>query len=394
MSIKKVCFLTNYNQYETKRYFTVKLAEAMERAGIATMIVDVQEKKLGKNAIKEIYTFKPDFTASFHSFVPDESGAFLFDHLKIPHLSILVDPSLYSVPLIRSPYSIISCVDAFDYGGLQSQKFDRLLLFHHAVEKELEEVAEVKEKEYEVVFFGSCYDYESLKKLWQSQYPEEITEALEKAAGLVLSNRDMPLQEAFVKGWSGAKLDKKVDFLSLFKLVDSYSRGLDRIALIRAIKEADVHIFGDVAEDEDQARQGWDHYFKDQSNVTVHPSVPFEEQMQILRRSKICLNSNPFFKDGSHERLFTGPANRALVATNNTLFSRAQFVDKEDILLYDSSDLAPINDKINAFLSDEERRQKAVLAARKKVFSLHSWDQRVKQLQEEMPALIAKVKQG
>ena len=51
---EKVCFFVNYNQYESKRYFTEKLSQAMNRQGIKTKIFDVVESKIHERMIEEI----------------------------------------------------------------------------------------------------------------------------------------------------------------------------------------------------------------------------------------------------------------------------------------------------------------------------------------------------
>ena len=108
--LRKICLITNFNLYESKRYFTEKLAEAMQRHGIETKIVDVRLGALGSETIQSIRQFEPDFTCSFNSFEPIGEGRYLWDFLKIPNLSFLVDPSFYSTTLTNSPYSIAAIV--------------------------------------------------------------------------------------------------------------------------------------------------------------------------------------------------------------------------------------------------------------------------------------------
>ena len=72
--LHKVCLITNFNLYESKRYFTEKLAEAMERHGIETKIIDVRLGVLGSETIQSIRHFAPDFTCSFNSFEPIGEG--------------------------------------------------------------------------------------------------------------------------------------------------------------------------------------------------------------------------------------------------------------------------------------------------------------------------------
>ena len=68
--LRRVCLITNYNLYESKRHFTQKLAEALNRKNIQTQIIDVQEDVLSANSISEITRFNPELTCSFNTLLP------------------------------------------------------------------------------------------------------------------------------------------------------------------------------------------------------------------------------------------------------------------------------------------------------------------------------------
>ncbi len=383
---KKICFLVNYNLYESKRHFTEKLAEALKKRGVQSTIIDVNEGTLTKAEIAAIHAFKPDMTASFNSFLPVSNKRYLWDMLQTPHLSMLLDPAIYSVNLIDSRFSMISCVDKFDCDGLRSQNFNRTFFFPHGIEAEVGE--EVKDKKYDVVFLGSCYDYESMRADWQKKLSAPMAKALDDACDIFLSDGKTPLQEALVRAWNQNNLPiQGVDFLSLFYWLDNYTRGYDRVQLIRSIKDAHVHVFGELSCDDESATKGWEHYLSGMSNVTIHPSVSYAESLEILKQSKICLNSSPFFKNGSHERMFAGPACGALVVTNDNLYVREQFKDGENIILYQPKHWDSVNEKIAHFLNDEEARQSAVKSAHAAVEEHHTWDARAELFIKEVSAI-------
>ncbi len=387
---EKVCFFVNYNQYESKRYFTEKLSQAMNRQGIKTKIFDVVESKIHERMIEEIKEFNPDFTLSFNSILPLPDNTYLWDLLKIPHLSMLLDPSIYSVSLIQSPYSIISCVDYFDCYGLATQNFDRVFFFPHGVEKELFEESK-KDKEYDVVFIGSCYDYETMRLSWQRELSKDLCAVLESASETFLSEPEVSLQEALIRAWQKFNLSPEgADFVKLFTYLDRYTRGLDRVQLIKNIRTAEVHIFGEPFEDDATAVKGWKDLLKTRDNVIFHRPVSYSEGLKILQKSKICLNSSPFFKNGSHERIFNGLACGALVITNDTLFVRENFSVGEDIVTYSSNPWNDINEKVNYYLSNDEERNKVIAAGKKRVMEHDTWDHRVTLLKEVMPSMLLK----
>ena len=386
-SISKVCLITNFNLYESKRYFTEKLAEAMQRYGIETQIIDVRQGVLGSETMQAIRRFEPDFTCSFNSFEPIGEGRYLWDFLEIPHLSFLVDPSFYSTTLINSPYSILTCVDRSDCQAILSNGFERVFFWPHAIEKELNFSQD--ERIYDVVFLGSCYDYESLRVAWQQRNPASLNQVLDDAIDIVFSNEQASLAEALVTAWQASGMDPQgIDFSTLYYYLDNYTRGKDRLELIRSIKNAKVHVFGELATDNAVGILSWQQYLASQKNVTVHPSTLFGEGMKVLKQSKIVLNSMPFFRDGTHERIFTGLGCGCLPITSESKYLREQFKDGEELLFYQSKNRDEVNAKVDDLLSHEEKRKKMASKGREIVMKHHTWDNRVEQLLKTVPEIL------
>lgn len=387
-SIKRVCLISNYNLYESKRHFTLKLAEAMQRKGIETLHIDVKESALNAEALGSIARFNPTLTCSFNTLRPIGPDTFLWDYLQIPHWSILLDPVIYSMELTKGPYAMVSCVDLEDHHTLQFQGFENSFFFPHAVEKELIGSGHTK-KNYDVVFLGSCYDYESLQTLWQKEQSEEINQLIHAAAKRVLSDASTSISQALDQALHKSNIPpEKIDFAVLFYCIDRYTRGKDRVELIKSIKDAQVHVFGAPAEDEVTTIKGWDYYLEGCNNVVLHPPVSFQEGLEILKQSKIALNSVPFFKRGSHERVFTALACGALPLTTATQYWQEQFVEGNELAVYHLGEYQKINELINSLLCDEAKRQQMVSRGARKVQTMHTWDQRVDFLLQTLPPLL------
>lgn len=387
-SIKRVCLISNYNLYESKRHFTLKLAEAMQRKGIETLHIDVNESALNAETLGSIARFNPTLTCSFNTLRPIAPEIFLWDYLQIPHWSILLDPVIYSMELTHGAYAMASSVDLEDHLLLQDQGFENSFFFPHAIENELINSGR-PEKIYDVVFLGSCYDYESLQDLWKEEQPEEINQLILLAARKVLSDPSTSIRQALNQALAEFNIpQEKVDYPILFYCIDRYTRGKDRIELIKSIKDAQIHIFGAPAEDEIRTLKGWDDYLAGCDNVVLHPPVSFQEGLEILKQSKIALNSVPFFKRGSHERVFTALACGALPLTTATLYWQEQFIEGEDILFYQPWKRQDVNAIISTILNDEAKRQQMVANGSRKVQAMHTWDQRVDLLLETLPLLL------
>jgi glycosyltransferase involved in cell wall biosynthesis len=389
--VQKVCLLVNYNLYESKRYFTQKLADALSRHGLDTRIIDAREGALGADTIMSIRRFSPDITCSFNALLPLSEHRYLWDYLETPHISFLVDPAFYSTNLTESRYSIISCVDRFDTDVFYESGFKNVFFWPHAVEAELS-FDEAQTRPFDVVMLGSCYDYESLRASWQQQNPEHVNRILDQAIDIVFSDNRIPLAQALVSAWNASGVSPKgVDFLSLYYYLDNYTRGRDRVELIRSIKNARVHIFGELSTDNAVGVLGWPQYMGTQSNVTIHPSVPFAESLEIMKKSKIILNSMPFFRNGTHERIFAGLACGAVPITSESLYLREQFQHGRDLFYYQAKQRQEVNETVNNLLADESKRQAIARSGRKIVMDAHTWDVRVVQLLNELPTIFGRI---
>lgn len=380
MDIKKICFLVNYNMYESKRYFTEKFAQALNKKNIETMILDTRENSLSAETIRQVVLFDPDLSASFNTLLPNADGRFLWDILQIPHWSILLDPAIYSLNLTQSPFSLLSTVDRDDEVFLRQSGFKRSFFFPHAVESELIGSGH-STKDLDVVFLGSCYDYESLRVSWRQQNPEPINNVLDNAIDLVFGDNSTSLAAALAKAWNDAQLPPDgVDFSSLFYYLDNYTRGKDRVELIRSIKDVPVHVYGALSEDNAVGMLGWAPYLASCSNVTVHPPVAFSEGLEILKRTKIALNSMPFFKNGSHERVLTALACGALPVTTDTRFFREYFDDGKNIIFYQPKDRHLVNERVCRYVHNDSECQKLVEKGKAVIAKNFTWDNRVEDL--------------
>lgn len=383
-NLKKICLISNYNAYESKRYFTEKFAEALKRQGIEVLHVDAKESTLNAETISSIVRFKPQLTCSFNTLLPLSQNTFLWDYLETPHWSILVDPVAYSIESVNSRFSILSSVDKEDVEIIEAYPFKNTFFFPHAVEKEVIGTG-IEDKIYDVVFLGSCYDYESLEVLYRDEYSQSINEVLHQASKLVLSDSSTSISHALWKTWLDAGLDNdSADFMAFFYFVDRYSRGRDRVDLIKAIKGVKVHVFGDFAEDEGIGMMGWKHYLSDCENVVLHPPVSFAESVEILKRTKIALNSMPFFKNGSHERVFYALACGALPLTTQTTYWQQEFIVDKEIATYQSGKKEEVNETVYRYLKDEALRHDVVQRGAEKVALYHTWDHRVTDVKSKL----------
>lgn len=388
--LKKVCMLVDWNMYEVVRHFTKKLAEAMERKGIEVHIIDANEDDIDPDLFRDFMINPPDITCSFNRIAKLKSGKYLWDFLKIPHLALLVDPPIYYLDLTDSPYIGMTSVDRSD-ARAASSIFPRMMFWPHAVERELSPDKN-RERDKEVVFFGSCFDFLGLRREWKKKLSPQLDWTLDFAIDIALINSSMTLSEALSNAWDAAGLKKgygQENFLLLYHYYEKFMLGKDRFELLQSIRDAKVHVYGQAFPlSKDTKHPEWSELLSNKKNITFHPPVPFTETFEILKSSKICLNSVPSFRDGTHERIFTGLACGALPVTSESKYVSEFFTHKENIIFYKANRWSEVNEWINEFLADENKRLNAAESGRNIVMQHHTWDVRVEQLVAGLPQLL------
>lgn len=372
------------SQYKVQHHFTTCLHSALLKLGIESRLFDINE------ADKFIETMRhdpPDCTLSINGLLPDEQGLIACDITHIPHVSYLIDAlGNYFVHLIRSPYSIITCIDRATVDFFNDFGFKRALFMPHAVESSLYADADSL-RPYEVVMLASCIDYERISLLWKDKFPPWFCMDLEEGVQMALENDTLSSSQVFEKVLTKLRYATGIDpsSLDIYALLhdfDMYVRGRDRIELLQNIDTAQVHVFGAA---------NWSKYLGHKSNIIIHPPISFTEAHEIMKQSKIVLNSCPTIKNGLHERLLAGIACGALVISSENTCLRAQFAEGISIAFYRYAEWQAVNACIGDYLADEPKRRQVVLAGQQIVKNTHTWELRAAELVNALSPLLEKM---
>lgn len=377
--MKAITIITHYNLYESKRYFAECFGKALERHEINVHLLAADRLSTLSNDELSKYFAEVDLTCSFNTMLPSTEGHYPWEFTGIPHWFIIVDPAYYYTQMLKIPGMIFSCVDRYDCDYVRFIGQKKVFFWPHAVEKELSPNAD-QDRPFDVVFIGSCYDHVFLREYWQKSLTPEICKVIDDAVEIVLGDSSTPLLVATSLSMKKNKIDPSNEiFRFILYYVDNYMRGKDRWELITSIKDAEVHVWGDLRFSLKEPVHSWSDNLKGYNNIVVHPPVNFQESLNILKQSKICLNSMPFFKNGTHERIFTGLACGSLPITTENLWVNENFRENEELVLYRSGHWEEVNDKVNTYLKDESLRRAVVDRGREKVMQEHTWDARIPQ---------------
>jgi glycosyltransferase involved in cell wall biosynthesis len=380
------------SQYGVLQHFTKMLAEAFIRKGVHCRILEAQRHN-PKPFLTQLFSDPPDCTLSFNGLLPDEEGRFFCDLIQIPHVACLVDSPNRYFPLVKSPFTIITCVDRFSCDFFQGMGCQHVLFLPHGVERQLNGDNPESNRNIDILMLASCIDYEDLQSAWKDKYPANLRKVMEETCEIALSDEGVSYVQAFVnclnKHLSGPSgIDPKtINFAEVLDEIELTIRGKERVQLLRSIKDAPIQLYGSQ-----DTKNGWEYYLKDQSNVSVHSSVPYDRALELMKNSKIVLNSCAWIKNGTHERTLSALACGALVLTNENLYMKEYFTDERNILFYRSTGLDAVNAKINKFLADPALLHKVAKQGRDVVMHNHTWDHRAAILIRELGPILSKLK--
>lgn len=154
--------------------------------------------------------------------------------------------------------------------------------------------------------------------------------------------------------------------------VDKYIRAYYRDKVIRTLAENNIplEIYGN----------GWEHFDIHSDCVQIHKNVSYEESLNLMGRAKIVLNIMPWFKNGSHERVFTTMLNGALCVTDRSQYLEDTFTNEEDIVFYELDVLETLPEKIQTYLKDSKKAEKIALTGKDKAQIYHTWRNREQEI--------------
>ncbi|MEC7839733.1 MAG: glycosyltransferase [Chlamydiota bacterium] len=386
-------FLPPRSQYGVLHHFTNEMCNALKSCGVNCRILEAEYNNPGP-FLEALVQDPPDCTLSFNGLLPDEKGRFFCEMIGIPHVACIVDSQNLFIPLIHSPLTVIVCSDRFSCEFFRGLKCENVLFMPHGVEKSLCEPSHL-DRCYDVTVLCSLIDYERLRDEWKEKYDKVVCKAMDDAIEKTLSDPTTTYVQALVEAVDrqmelNYHLDpSKVDFISVMDDVEMYLKGKSRIDIIKAVKDAKVHIFGSAPDS-----TSWEHYLGDHmKNIEVHEPVPYEQVIEILKQTKILLNASPWIKNGAHERIFYGLACGALVFTNENTYFNENFKNGENIVLYKNGDLKDVNKKVNEYLSNENLRQKIATKGNETVKANHSWEARAETLIKELEPILLKLRE-
>ncbi|MCM1560746.1 MAG: glycosyltransferase [Butyrivibrio sp.] len=198
---------------------------------------------------------------------------------------------------------------------------------------------------------------------------ENPEKTLEEALYYVLLDRDMELSDPAI-----------AVFMEHSKAIDNFVRMYHRERVLIEIAQSGipVTIIGN----------GWDNLALAQwGNVTIEGGRSFEEIFPYMERAKITLTVMPWFKAGTHDRIFNALMHYSCPLTDDSSWLLEHFKPDEECAYYSLKHLEDIPYKIYQLLNHSEMQQRIISNGRDKVLNNYTTSQIVNQILQHVKQL-------
>jgi glycosyltransferase involved in cell wall biosynthesis len=170
-------------------------------------------------------------------------------------------------------------------------------------------------------------------------------------------------------------------FLSHAKLLDHFVRMYHREKTVATIVASGtpIALTGD----------SWRKLIKaDRPNVTFLPTLGFTEVFSFMEHSKITLNVMPWFKRGTHDRIFNALLHNSCPLTDTSEWLVEHMIPDRECFYYSLDRMEELPGKIEQILSNPSQ-QKSVIATGKKKVAEHYTS---RQITEQILEIVASIK--
>lgn len=362
------------SQYDSTRLFLDGMMDAAREQGICVDYLDCYDEDEFVTQWRALETRQYDAVVSINGMALEPDSALgkrllrsptvyctmLMDHpmihherMKNPYPYLLVlSPDYHHVRYLEEHYPNIWCEGFLAHAGNRAKT-----------------LRPYRERTHVVSFMGSYLEPE---RVWRDmeQYPAQMKTLLQDCARQMLADTELTLEQSLrqvlsKQGFQG-EIAGFTDIMAEFRIVDRYVRSYFRDKAVRTLVDAGVpvDIYGD----------GWQNIkVQNKDMLRLHERVGFEESLEIVADSKISLNVMPWFKEGSHDRVYTAMLCGAVCLTDSSTYLTEQCQDGEHLVYYSLDKMERLPELVNSLLEDDTKAERIAKQGQELAQERHTW---------------------
>lgn len=379
MGKMRILMVIAENQYDVLVGFAEELAVTFEQCGCMVEWLDVRNIEDVKLTLTPYKNREYDLVVAFNNCMESLQEFFIKSPTTI-FWSFIVDcPSYHLDRLMCSRGNVItSFIDRnhLKYAEEELKNLSYITFMPHGGSR-AEKIVPYKERNYEIVFFGSYTETSSLEMKLDSE-KEPWCHIMERVInGLYDGEKDFAellKEEVNFEGLGFSEYQRKLTLLR-FRYIFSLMRNIKRIHMLEILGAAhiSVEVYGN----------GWEMYEnKYPEYIHMHRAVQYNEVLEIMGNAKIVLNNLPLYMNGSHERIFSSMCCGAVCISEENIFLREEFEEDKEIVFFNYKKLEQLPKKIKFLQKNEGWAAHIAELGRKKSEKFHTWGNRAELMLE------------
>lgn len=228
-------------------------------------------------------------------------------------------------------------------------------------------------KKYDILFSGTYYHPESMfakiEKFFEKDTP--IYKFYQFVYNCLINDSSLTMEQAVLQTIQKTRFDPEPDEL---KTLLNYSESVDW-AIRMYYRGCVIDVLADAGFELYLLGRGWEnHSSVSYPNVhRINDRIPYEKTLSYMADAKLNLNVFPWFKSGTHDRIFNTLLQHSLPLTDPSRWITENFTDGEDIVLYDLKHLEQLPEIVNSLLWDSERAEAMIQKGYDKVIHNFTW---------------------
>lgn len=394
---KRLRIVLFYSEVESFNFFTDRLDEQLRERGHETFILDL------RNHVPEedphSYVYFNEFTSE------DVDAAICFDALGVrtdlaidiwnQHQAVVIDILMDAPTRIHSALEkhsqkyVLLCCDRDHveyvkkyYGKTTPQVF----FMPHAGVLSGKDTKSIpyKDRTYDILFSATYYPPESklddlkgeLERTFQGD--KDIHRLYNSAYESLLGDSSQTVEQAILAvskqmGWTVTD-DLMKAFMYCADSLDWAVRMHYRGLVVKTLAKAGFHLH--------LLGRGWENHPSVMlPNVHhINDRIPYGETFSYMADAKINLNVMPWFKAGTHDRIFNTLLQHSVPLTDSSSWIDENFTDGKDIALYDLKHLDRLPDMVDRLLTDTELAETIIANGYEKIAKDFTWSNCVDQI--------------
>lgn len=380
-----------YSGVDSFNYFTDQLCDEFAQRGHQTFILDLQnpakEDPHSYHYFTEFLNEKVDMAIGFDGFgIRDELFIELWNELNVPAVNILMDHPLRFHPTMeKHPRRYIQfCCDRNHVSYVKKYFSDCVahtaFMPHAGTFTQGEHVKPYEERKYDILFSGTYYAPQQELNRINEYFPkgDMMHQFYMAMADYMLAHSRETTEQAALATMQQTGLQVPD---SQLKTIFRCSEPLDWMVRMHH-RERAVKVLADAGLEIWLLGRGWEnHPSAHLSNVhRIDDRIPFAETLPYMADARINLNVMPWFKAGTHDRIFNILLQHSLPLTDSSSWIDENFRAGEEIAIYDLEKLEKLPEIAGELLNNKTKAEEMIERGYEKVRDNFIWANCVDQI--------------